>query len=172
MAVKPRHPAAVLLATGFYISYIPVKLTGGRRALDGQRWTGAGLLGTLEGLLLLPLLPRAPAAFALAWGASLAASCWICTLAERALGEHDDPRIVLDEIVGFWTAAAFLPPTGRVLAAAFALFRLFDAVKPPPCRWLERLPEGLGVVADDVGAGLMANLLLRGLLALAPSWLS
>jgi len=46
------------------------------------------------------------------------------------------------------------------MLAAFALFRLFDAAKPPPIGRLERLPGGIGVVMDDVGAGLLANLLL------------
>lgn len=151
------------LATGGYISYIPTKLFGGRK------WTGAGALGTAEGLALLPLLPREPWAYALFLAAATAAAAWICGRAETALGVHDDPRIVLDEVVGFWAAAAWLPLAAAPLAAAFALFRAFDAFKPGPIAALERLPGGWGTVADDIGAGLCANLTTRLLIAWMPA---
>ena len=142
------------LATGLGISYIaPV---GG-----GRKWTGAGFLGTVEGLLLWPLLPEAPVPYAAVVAAAVAASCWICGKAERALKRHDDSRIVLDEVVGFWIAAAWLPRTPAAAALAFVFFRFFDSVKLPPYRWLERLPGGAGVVFDDVGAGIAANLVVR-----------
>jgi phosphatidylglycerophosphatase A len=145
---------SVLLATGGYLSYIPVRVLGLRK------WSGAGLLGTFEALALVPLLPESPRVF-LGWLlASTLAACWLCGRAERTLGP-DDPRIILDEIVGYWTAIAFLPRTPGILAAAFLLFRLFDSVKLPPYKWLERLPGGYGVVGDDIGAGIVANLLVR-----------
>lgn len=145
------------LATGLGISYIAP--TG-----RGRKWTGAGFLGTVEGALLWPLLPAAPGTYAAAVAAAVAVSCWICGRAERALGTHDDSRIVLDEIVGFWVAAAWLPRTWQAGLAAFALFRFFDSVKLPPYKWLERLPGGAGVVMDDVGAGLVTNVLVGLLL--------
>ena len=145
---------AVLLATGLGISYIAP--TG-----RGRKWTGAGLLGTLEGLALWPLLPAAPGPYAAVVAAAIAAACWISGIAEKSLKTHDDSRIVLDEIVGFWVAAAWLPRTWTAALLAFVLFRFFDAVKLPPYKYLERLPGGMGVVMDDVGAGIVANLLAR-----------
>ena len=146
--------ACLRLATGLGISYIAP--TGG-----GRKWTGAGFLGTVEGLLLWPLLPQSPAAYAVLVAAASAAACWVCGRAERALGTHDDSRIVLDEVVGFWVAAAWLPRTWQAALTAFVLFRFFDAVKLPPYRWLERLPGGAGIVCDDLGAGVVANLAAR-----------
>jgi len=146
------------LATGLGISYIAP--TG-----KGRKWTGAGFLGTVEGLLLWPLLPASPAAYAVFTAVSIAAACWICGSAERTLKTHDDSRIVLDEIVGFWVAAAWLPGTWKAGGLAFVLFRFFDSVKLPPYKWLERLPGGIGVVMDDVGAGIVANLLARLILS-------
>lgn len=93
----------------------------------------------------------------------------VCTEAEKALGRHDDPRIVLDEVVGYWWAAAFLPRSWPCALAAFAAFRVFDSLKPPPARQLERLPGGWGVVADDLGAALLAQLAVRLLFALGPA---
>lgn len=148
--------AAVFLATGGYLSYIPGRLTG-----RNGKWTGAGLVGTLEGLALLPLMPVSGPGFWTALTAGTALACWICGVAEKALGRHDDPRIVLDEVVGMWAAAAAPPRTAGPMIAAFVLFRFFDAVKLPPYRWLERLPGGLGVVMDDVGAGIVANIGVR-----------
>jgi phosphatidylglycerophosphatase A len=148
--------AAVFLATGAYLSYIPGKLAG----RDGK-WTGAGFIGTLEGLALLPLLPVSGPGFWVAVAVATVLACWICGVAEGGLGRHDDSRIVLDEIVGMWYAAALLPRAWAPLAAAFVLFRFFDSVKLPPYKWLERLPGGAGIVLDDVGAGLFANVGVR-----------
>ena len=149
--------ASLWLATGLGISYIAP--TG-----RGRKWTGAGFLGTVEGLLLWPLLPEAPGPYAAVVVVSVAAACWICGSAGRTLKTHDDSRIVLDEIVGFWVAAAWLPRTWTAALLAFVLFRFFDSVKLPPYKWLERIPGGAGIVMDDVGAGIVANLLARFIL--------
>lgn len=152
--------AAVAIATGLHLSYIPYALLKGTRLVSERRWSGAGLVGTLWGLGTLGLLPEG-AGFWPVLALGVLGASWAAGRAETALGAHDDPRIVVDETVGFWVAAAGLPRTFGALAAAFALFRIFDATKPPPCRRLEALPGGFGVVMDDVGAGVYANLLTR-----------
>lgn len=163
------NPLARALATGLYLSYIPGKLF--RKQGPFTKWTGAGFIGTLEGLALMPLLPKRPADFAFFLGLAVLASVWLCGRAEKVLGVKDDSRIILDEVVGFWAAAAFLPRTARVMAAVFVLFRLLDSVKLPPYRGLERLPGGWGIVADDVGAAVLANLAVR-ILRLYWPWLN
>lgn len=72
---------------------------------------------------------------------------------------HDSQRIVIDEVVGQMIALSSVGMARHSwvsVVAGFALFRVFDIVKPFPVRYLERLPGGVGVIADDVGAGLYA----------------
>ncbi|PIQ81652.1 MAG: phosphatidylglycerophosphatase A [Candidatus Omnitrophica bacterium CG11_big_fil_rev_8_21_14_0_20_64_10] len=85
--------------------------------------------------------------------------------AER-LGKKDPSEIVIDEAAGMWVALIFLPARWPVWLAAFVLFRLFDILKPPPLRQLERLPGSAGIVLDDLAAGLLAQLFLRVALTL------
>lgn len=161
--------AAFAVATCGYLSLIPAALTQGASFAATRRWTGAGFIGTLAGWALVYALPTDPVEFGAAVAVLTALACAVADLADDAAGSHDNPVIVIDETVGFLAAAAFLPRQTAWLAAAFVLFRILDAVKLPPYSWLERLPGGLGVVADDVGAGLAAGLILHGARALG-SW--
>lgn len=77
--------------------------------------------------------------------------------------EGDPGAVVLDEFAGQWIALialpmATLPQALIVLAGQFFLFRFFDVFKPPPARQLEKLHGGWGIVADDLAAGIYANL--------------
>ncbi len=73
----------------------------------------------------------------------------------------DPGLVVVDEVAGQWITLLGLPFSAPVVLAGFVLFRIMDMVKPWPARDLERLPGGLGIVADDVAAGIYAHLLLR-----------
>lgn len=82
--------------------------------------------------------------------------------AEKLLKEKDSSHIVIDEFAGYAVSIIALPQTLMFSVAAFLLFRFFDILKPPPVRWIERkLPGGFGVVADDLMAGVYANLALQ-----------
>jgi phosphatidylglycerophosphatase A len=83
-------------------------------------------------------------------------------VADRAWGTHDSGRIVIDEVAGYFVTLCFVDPTRwSHLLLGFVLFRLFDILKPPPVRWIDRnTPGGAGVVLDDVVAGLQAGLVL------------
>jgi phosphatidylglycerophosphatase A len=117
-----------------------------------------GTVGSLVGLgLSLPLL-RIGWPWHLAASAALAAAAVVVSgKAADELGQADPPRVIIDEVVGMCLAALALPWHWYDVCAVFLLFRLFDVVKPAPMPRLERLPAGLGIVADDVAAGLLAR---------------
>jgi phosphatidylglycerophosphatase A len=146
---------AVALATGLYLSFIPAYL------VRSQKYTGAGLIGTAWGVVLLPWLPLNPIAQIAVWLGACAMALVISDIAEERLRQKDDPRIIIDETVGYWTAMLFLPRSWPAIVAAFLLFRIFDVWKPLGIRRLGHLPGGWGVLLDDIGAGVAANLLLQ-----------
>jgi phosphatidylglycerophosphatase A len=78
------------------------------------------------------------------------------TIVARESGIEDPGFVVIDEVAGQWIALLGSPVDWRHALIALILFRLFDITKPPPARQLERLPEGWGIVFDDVAAGLYA----------------
>ncbi|MDA8787072.1 phosphatidylglycerophosphatase A [Porticoccaceae bacterium] len=82
----------------------------------------------------------------------------ICGRAAEQLGVHDHGGIVWDEFVGLWVAMAFLPVSPVSLVLGFSLFRFFDIVKPWPISWLDKnISGGLGIMIDDIAAGLAAG---------------
>ena len=113
----------------------------------------------------LPADARLPAAIAWAAAATLI-GIPAATRAARAAGQADPSHVVVDEMAGQMIALIGAPLGWKSLLASFILFRGFDIVKPPPLRRLERLPEGVGIVLDDVGAGVYALLLAQLLLRL------
>jgi phosphatidylglycerophosphatase A len=124
---------------------------------------GAGLLrwapGTAGTVTAIPLALMArtlpPAAYATVVVLAFALGIWLCARTTSQLGKHDAGGIVWDEITGFMVAVALIPAELVWWAAAFVLFRVFDILKPFPVGWLDRrLGGGVGIMADDVAAGL------------------
>jgi phosphatidylglycerophosphatase A len=87
---------------------------------------------------------------------SIASGIPAASIAARESGAHDPQFVVIDEAAGQWIALLGSPADIRHGVIAFILFRLFDITKPFPVRQLEKLPEGWGIVFDDVAAGLYA----------------
>ena len=121
-----------------------------------------GTAGTLAAIPLALLLKQLPVpAYWVALLLLFLVGVYLCGSASRMLGRHDPGNIVWDEMVGFWLTVALLPVTWAWWLAGFAIFRLFDILKPWPIRWLDRrVPGGLGIMLDDVVAALYAMLIL------------
>jgi phosphatidylglycerophosphatase A len=142
------------LATALGAGYVPI---------------APGTWGSAVGLLLWFALPSSVWIQALAIVAVVVAGVWSGGVAERHFGRTDPGQVVIDEVAGM-LVTLFLNPVGWLGAAGgFLLFRAADIVKPFPARRLERLPGGFGIIADDVMAGIYANLALRVILALRHS---
>src|SRR4051794_21042584 len=111
----------------------------------------------------LPLSLRTPIAIALALLVTLI-GIPAATQVARASAVKDPQFVVIDEVAGQLIALIAAPPAWKTFLAGFVLFRAFDIVKPPPVRQLERLPEGTGIVMDDVAAGIYALVVMQLLL--------
>jgi phosphatidylglycerophosphatase A len=150
-------------------SSISVKKTGWAWAVG--TWFGAGLLkpgpGTYGSVAAVLLWYGAahilhPAGIILAIGTAVAALAATligipaATIVAREAGREDPGFVVVDEVAGQWIALIAVRPDWRHAVLALLLFRLFDIWKPWPIRKLEALPEGTGIMLDDVAAGLLA----------------
>ncbi len=155
-ASRPRAPRwATLIATFFGI---------------GLLHPGPGTWGSAATVLLwaaaayqLPPTLRTPLAIALAALVTLI-GIPAATRVARASGGKDPQFVVIDEVAGQLIALIAVPLAWKTFLAGFILFRAFDIVKPPPVRQLEKLPEGTGIVLDDVAAGIYAFVAMHLLL--------
>ena len=145
-----RGRAAVLVASWFGCGFSPIAPgTAGSLAAIlvawalGARWAWTpGAIGVLGLVTIFPAI-------------------WTAEVTALRRGQKDPGVVVIDEVVGQWLALMGAPTiTGKTCLAAFVLFRALDIWKPFPARRLEKLPGGLGIVADDVMAGIYAALVL------------
>lgn len=150
-----RHGWKVWLATGFWVGLFPV---------------APGTVGTLLGIPLawiLSYLP--PAAHGLVLLALCGAGIPLCAAAARRLRLKDPGCIVYDEFVALAVAYFLIPLTPATVTVGFLFHRLLDILKPPPIRQLERLPSGAGIMADDLAAGVITNVILHFLVWAGPA---
>jgi phosphatidylglycerophosphatase A len=160
--VRALNPFTRFMATGAFSGYAPV-----------APGTVASFICAILAWFLLPdLTTRSTALAVLSMLLSLVAfaalAIWAAGAAEREYGK-DASAIVIDEFAGYLIAVAFLPKSVFVYGAAFLLFRLVDIIKPFPAGRAESLPGGLGIVMDDVVAGIYANVLIR-IMLLVKGW--
>lgn len=122
-----------------------------------------GTMGTLIAVALyLPLSTLAWPVYLGVLAVVSLAGIWICDRTSRDLGVHDHPGIVWDEIAGFLLTMVAAPAGWPWILAGFLLFRLFDIWKPWPIGWLDRrVTGGLGIMLDDLVAGLFAAACLQ-----------
>jgi phosphatidylglycerophosphatase A len=136
----------------------------------GRLKPGPGTWGSLATVLLWALASSQLAAAQRTWATIFAASAVTligipaATRVARATGSKDPQFIVIDEVAGQLVALTAVPLAWKTFLAGFILFRAFDIWKPFPIRRLERLPEGTGIVVDDLGAGFYALAIMHLLL--------
>ena len=130
-------------------------------------WFGCGLVRVAPGTVgSLAALPCAAGLWLLGTAVALVfmAGLWASARYAGAAGGGDPGAVVIDEVAGQWLALVLLPADPRAYVLAFVLFRLFDIAKPWPIGWLDRTFEGgLGLMLDDLMAGLYAAVLGYGL---------
>ena len=148
----------LFIATCGYLGYVPV---------------APGTFGSAAGLAVFFLI-RSTGSTALEVGAILvlfAIGIWSGTVAEHYFGGVDPSPVVMDEVVGMLITLVFLPVSLTGAIVGFLLFRVLDVVKPWPSARFERLPGGLGVMADDGMAAIYGNAVMHGLIWATPGWL-
>lgn len=150
-----KQKGVMFLATGCFIGHISF---------------APGTFGSILGLPLCFFLAKIdlPAAVAVAV-VLIVLAVWIAHEAEKYLQQKDPNTIVIDEIAGLVVTLIGLPFNLVSVAAGFLIFRLLDIFKPYPIRLLEnKLSGGVGIVMDDVAAGICSNLILRLILFINP----
>jgi len=153
-AIKVVNKMKEFLFTGFYSGYTPI---------------APGTAGTIVGMCVLVVMYfifgehffYANIALIVI---SLYPSVWLGDSAEKFYGKKDPKQVVLDEMQGIWITMIFVPFNWITVLLGFALFRLFDILKPFPINKMEKLEGGLGIMADDWMAGVYACLCLHGLI--------
>jgi len=150
----------LFIATCGYIGYVPV---------------APGTFGSAAGLVAYALVRSADSYVveAVTIVVLFLIGVWSGTQAEHHFGGIDPAPVVMDEVVGMLITLAFMPVNWVGALVGFLVFRLLDVYKPWPAARFERLPGGLGVMADDGMAALYGNLVMRVLLLTAPAgWLA
>ena len=149
ISIKQLKDPVVLIAVGFGSGLAP---------------KAPGTAGTLIAIPLYVLMQPLPLiSYLLITTCLFIAGIWICTYAAEKLGVHDHPSIVFDEIVGYLITMIAAPEGWLVIVAGFVLFRFLDAVKPWPISWFDRnVSGGLGIMIDDVVAGVIAMAIIQG----------
>ena len=134
---------AVLLATVAYCGYFPI---------------APGTVGSAAGLVVYLLVwwAQSPVLEVGLIAAVFAAGTWAATHAERFFGGIDPGPVVIDEVLGMLVTLAFIPVGWSGAVAGFFIFRVFDVIKPFPANISQRLRGGIGVMVDDLIAGLYA----------------
>ncbi len=131
-------------------------------AYSGRSPFAPGTAGTLVGILLyLGVKNLSPIPYGILCVILCSIGIWAAGEAELILGSKDSPSIVIDEIAGYLIAMFMVPSGWGFIAAGFLIFRVFDVVKPWPLFGLQEVRGGLGVMLDDIGAGIYTNIVLQ-----------
>jgi phosphatidylglycerophosphatase A len=156
MIARMKERIATIIATGFGSGYSPF---------------APGTAGSVVGLaLFVPLALLDPRLQFVATAAVFFLGVWSASLVAKRSGVEDPGLVVVDEIAGMWITLLLLPLTWQVAVVGFFAFRVMDVFKPYPARDFEKFPRGWGIMADDVMAGIYANLTIRVVALVWPLW--
>lgn len=128
-----------------------------------------GTAGTVVAVLIYLLLPDStPLIYGLFLLATFGLGVWICGKTAQDIGVPDHGGIVWDEFVGYWITMYMAPPGWLWVFVGFILFRLLDILKPWPIKWIDRqVKGGIGIMLDDVLAGILAALGIQAIVILS-----
>ena len=135
-----------LLSTFFYIGYLPLI---------------PGTFGSLAGILLIYLIKVCALNYTIFTSVVIAIGFLVCGQAEKEMRKSDPRCVVIDEVSGMLLSLMLIPYDIKLVIIAFILFRILDTLKPYPAGRLERLKGSVGIMSDDLIAGLYANLILQ-----------
>jgi phosphatidylglycerophosphatase A len=135
-----------MIASVFYIGYLPV---------------APGTLGSLAALALYYFIYSNTIIMSAVISIAIVLGFMTAGKVEKMFGEKDPGEIIIDEFAGMLISLYRIPPTMGYVVTGFLLFRFFDIVKPRPIRNLEKLKGSLGIMSDDLIAGVYANMALQ-----------
>ena len=135
-----------ILSTFFYVGYLPLI---------------PGTFGSLAGVFLIYLINAYALNYVLFTLVIIIIGFLVCGQAEKAMRKNDPRCVVIDEVSGMLLSLIFIPYDIRLVIVAFLLFRVLDTLKPYPAGRLERLKGSIGIMSDDLIAGLYTNLILQ-----------
>lgn len=135
-----------LLSTFFYIGYFPLI---------------PGTAGSLAGIFLFFLLKASLSVYILILAVLLILGFWVSGRAEEVMNRKDPSSVVIDEVCGMLLGLLFVPYDIRLVVVGFLIFRILDTLKPSPIGMIEKLKGGLGIMGDDIIAGIYTNIILQ-----------
>jgi len=135
-----------LIGTFFYVGYFPLI---------------PGTAGSLAGVLIYFLLKDNILTYILTLSVLLILGFLVCGRVEGLMRKKDPPNVVIDEVCGMLLSLLFLPYNIKLVILAFFIFRILDTLKPYPIGRLEKLKGSLGVMGDDIAAGIYTNIILQ-----------
>ncbi|MFA5411126.1 MAG: phosphatidylglycerophosphatase A [Candidatus Omnitrophota bacterium] len=147
-----RNSIIKIISTFFYVGYLPLI---------------PGTFGSIAGLFLFYLLHHNAFIYAASLLALMLLGFLTCGEAEQIFQKKDARYIVIDEVIGMLLSLLFIPYDIKLVVIAFFLFRLLDTLKPYPAGKLQGLRGSIGIISDDIIAGLYTNIILQAVLRLA-----
>jgi phosphatidylglycerophosphatase A len=135
-----------IFSTFFYVGYLPLI---------------PGTFGSIAGLVLIYLIKGNIFNYILLTLLIIIVGFLVCGRAEKLMQKNDPRYVVIDEVSGMFLSLLFIPYDLKLVIIAFVLFRILDTLKPFPAGRLERLKGSLGIMGDDLVAGLYTNIILQ-----------